>query len=348
MTVVPIALRAAGSEAPHALPGLEAPATGQTLGEYGPRWVTERLTHKGVPLRIRTRELYQDELRLHILPALGHLDLAEISTPLVRSWCEHMRGRTGPGASTAAKCYRLLNAILNTAVEDGIIAANPCRVRGAGKEPATERDIPSVLELFELAEVIDLRLRCLVLSAGFLGLRKGELLGLRRVDVDLPNLEVSVARSRSQLKNGQMIIGPVKTDESRRIVTVPRFLAPELRTHLANFAQPTDDGWLFTGDKGGPLGPSWLARQWKEARDQVGLPDLHLHDLRHLAATLAAMTGATTKEVMERLGHASVETAMRYQHATRDRNRALADALDELVVASLPEHRRRYLDVKTG
>ena len=67
-----------------------------------------------------------------------------------------------------------------------------------------------------------------------------------------------------------------------------------------------------------------------------------------MAATLAAMTGATTKEVMERLGHASVETAMRYQHATRERNRALADALDELVVASLPERRRRYLDIKTG
>ena len=60
------------------------------------------------------------------------------------------------------------------------------------------------------------------------------------------------------------------------------------------------------------------------------------------------MTGATTREVMERLGHTTLDTAMRYQHATRERNRVLADALDELIVSSLPEERRRYVEVKYG
>jgi integrase len=105
---------------------------------------------------------------------------------------------------------------------------------------------------------------------------------------------------------------------------------------------------VFTGHKGGPLGNSWFSSQWKEAREYVGLPDLHLNDLRHLAGTLAAMTGATTREVMERLGHTTLETAMRYQHATRERNRVLADALDDLIVGSLPEERRRYVEVKYG
>lgn len=161
-------------------------------------------------------------------------------------------------------------------------------------------------------------------------------------------LEVSVTRSRTQLKSGQALIGPPKTEKSRRTVTVPRVLGPELRTHLATYAQPTEEGWVFTGDKGGPLGNTWFTSQWKQARDHVGLSELHLNDLRHLAGTLAAMTGATTREVMERLGHTTLDTAMRYQHATRERNRVLADALDELIVSSLPEERRRYVEVKYG
>lgn len=348
MTVVPMNLREAAPQGGQPLPGLAPIATGRTLEDYSRQWIKERLTAKGKSLAPRTRELYEDELRLHIEPTFGSLDLAEITAPDVRSWCQHMRSSKGPGASTAAKCYRLFKAIMTTAVDDGLLSSNPCRVRSGGKEPTSEREIPSVVDLFALAEALDPRLRCLALTAAFLGLRKGELLGLRRGDINMELLEVSVSRSRSQLRSGQMLIGPTKTEKSKRIVTIPRVLGPELRTHLATFAQPTDEGWMFTGDKGGPLGTTWFSSQWKDAREYVGLPGLHLNDLRHLAGTLAAMTGATTREVMERLGHSTLETAMRYQHATRERSRVLADALDDLIVGSLPEERRRYVEVKYG
>ncbi len=83
--------------------------------------------------------------------------------------------------------------------------------------------------------------------------------------------------------------------------------------------------------KGGPLTPHVLQDAWSKARAEVGLPDLHLHDLRHLAGTLAACTGAGTKELMYRLGHSSQQAALRYQHATADRDRSIADALDGLI-----------------
>lgn len=321
---------------------------GVDLDDFSYQWIDERLTPAGKPLRPRTVELYQDQLRLHILPTFGQLDLAEITTPQIRRWCKKMRASDGPGACTAAKCYRLLKAILQTAADDELLPQNPCRVRGAGKEPTSKREIPTVVELYHLAEVIDDRLRALILSAAFLGLRRAELLGLQRRDIDLKNLEVHVLRSRVQLKSGRRVVGPAKTDQSHRVVTIPRTLGPELRHHLANYAQPGDEGWVFTGAKGGPLGPTWFQNQWTEARHIVGVPDLHFHDLRHLAGTLAALTGATTREVMERLGHATMETAMRYQHATAERNRALADALDDIIVESLPEERRRYVRVNYG
>jgi len=71
----------------------------------------------------------------------------------------------------------------------------------------------------------------------------------------------------------------------------------------------------------------------------VGLPELHFHDLRHTGNTLAAATGASTKELMSRLGHASAQAALRYQHATRERDQAIADALSEMVSESIGQPR---------
>lgn len=84
----------------------------------------------------------------------------------------------GPGPSTVAKCYRLLRAMLNTAVEDRHLIANPCTIKGAGVEPCEERSIPSVAEVYALADAVAPRYRALVLLAAFGGLRRGELLGL--------------------------------------------------------------------------------------------------------------------------------------------------------------------------
>jgi integrase len=100
--------------------------------------------------------------------------------------------------------------------------------------------------------------------------------------------------------------------------------------------EPGDDGYVFTGHKGGPLASCVLDTAWQRARAEVGVPELHLHDLRHLAGTLAASTGAGTKELMRRLGHASQRAALRYQHATEERDRAIADALDELIDRTRP------------
>jgi len=277
------------------------------------------------------RDLYATELRLHILPVLGATRLARLTTAKVRAWYADLRGPDGPGASTAAKCYRLLRSILTTAVEDGLIPANPCTIKGAGIEPADERPIPTVAQARQLAAAIHPRMRCVVLLAAFVGLRKGELLGLRRGDIDLGGNEITVAQQRQLDRNGTHLVGPPKTDAGRRTLAIPAALVDDLRDHLDSYAQPGVDSYVFTGHKGGPLAPHVLQDAWAKARAEVGLSDLHLHDLRHLAGTLAASTGAGTKELMYRLGHASHQAALRYQHATRQRDQAIADAIDELI-----------------
>lgn len=304
---------------------------GTTLAEYAPKWLESRLTSRGEPLRPRTRELYDNQLELHILPTFGATALAKITTAQVRNWSAKMRCADGPGACTGAKCYRLLRTIMGTAVEDGLVIANPCTIKGAGTEPASKRPIVTVAQAFELADLVGPRFRSIVLLAAFVGLRKGEMLGMRRADLDLDAALVTVEQQRQLSRNGAHLVGPPKTDAGRRTVSIPSALIDDLRCHLDAYAQPGHDGYVFTGVKGGPLAPHVLQKAWTNARTQLGLDEVHLHDLRHLAGTLAASTGAGTKELMHRLGHASPQAALRYQHATRERDVAIAEAIGRLL-----------------
>jgi integrase len=97
----------------------------------------------------------------------------------------------------------------------------------------------------------------------------------------------------------------------------PSALLEDLRCHVDAYTQFGDDGYVFTGVRGGSLAPHVLQTAWADARSRLGLDEVHLHDLRNLAGTLAASTGAGTKELMHRLGRASPQAALRYQQATR-------------------------------
>jgi integrase len=90
-----------------------------------------------------------------------------------------------------------------------------------------------------------------------------------------------------------------------------------------------DDEAGFRRPLGGRPGRSNFRDLWIKARDGVGLPGLHLHDLRHTGNTMAAATGASLRELMERMGHSSTRAAMIYQHATRERDEAIATAMGE-------------------
>lgn len=114
-----------------------------TLTEYAWRWLEER-----PGLRPRTRELYESELRLHILPALGQLELVNLTTSRVRTWHAQMLKAARPGATTVAKCYRLLRAVLGTALEDELIVKNPCVLKGAGVEHSPERPVATIEQVY--------------------------------------------------------------------------------------------------------------------------------------------------------------------------------------------------------
>lgn len=134
-------------------------------------------------------------------------------------------------------------------------------------------------------------------------------------------------RNLQQLRDGRLVFKEPKTAAGRRTVAIPPHVLPRLVDHLDRFTDADPDALVFTGEKGGPVRPHVLQKHWARARLAVGRPDLHLHDLRHTGNTRAAAAGASTKELMARMGHASGEAALRYQHATEDRDRVIAEAL---------------------
>lgn len=122
------------------------------LSDYAATWIAER-----PGLRVRTVDLYSWHLARHIAPYLGAMPVGKLSTPMIRKWRADLLS-DGVSESMAAKAYRLLRAVLTTAVEeDKISPRNPCRVRGAGEEHAAERPVLTVAQVFELADRIGRR-----------------------------------------------------------------------------------------------------------------------------------------------------------------------------------------------
>lgn len=158
----------------------------------------------------------------------------------------------GTGPSTVAKAYALLRAILGTAVSDELIRRNPCQVKGASSVHTPERPTATVKEVYALAEAIQPRYRALVLMAGFLGLRWGELIGLHRRDVDLEHRTVRVRRAVAELSNGQREIKAPKSAAGKRTVSIPGVILPDLHEDLKRYAEAAPMGVSSSEPKGRP------------------------------------------------------------------------------------------------
>lgn len=304
--------------------GVRSPvADARLFGAYAAAWLADR------SLKPTTRQHYASLLARQINPTFEHVPMADISPATIRMWHAGL-GDKRPTLRTHA--YGLLRTILGTAVDDREIPANPCHIRGAGTSKRIKKIKPATLEELEaITSAMPQKYRPMVMLASWCALRFGELIELRRKDVDARNGIIHVRRGATRAA-GQVVIGTPKSDAGTRDVAIPPHLMPMLREHLGSSITGGRDGLLFPAADGvSTLAPSSLYRVFYKAREAAGRPDLRFHDLRHTGATLAAQTGATLAELMGRLGHSTPGAAMRYQHAARDRDTEIAKALSAMV-----------------
>ncbi|HSH58739.1 MAG TPA: site-specific integrase [Acidimicrobiales bacterium] len=283
-----------------------------------------------VNLRATSRARDESYIRTHVLPAFGPVPIGRITHLDVRTWVAELTAR-GLAPATVQKAYQTLSKVLRAAVDANLISHSPCRNVPLPKVERQEMRFLTPPEVATLSGTITPRYRALVLFDAYCGLRLGELAGLRRSRLDLLRSQVRVAEIAVEVR-GELTFGVPKTKAGRRTVPVPRFVAEELNTHLAEFVGAAPEALVFPGADGGALrSNAWRSRHWRPAVRAAGLEPLRPHDLRHTAVSLWIAAGASPNQIATWAGHTSVSVVLdRYGHLFPGHEEAVLARLEDL------------------
>jgi len=290
-----------------------------TVAQYLDTWLTGKQN-----LRLSTRQRYRELRDVHIVPTLGKRLLAEVRPEHIEALYTQLLTRVSAG--TVRNVHIVLHAALNQAYRRGLIMRNPCdlvEVPAASKvEPAT-LTVEQVRVL--LAHVAGTRWESLYLLAVVLGLRQGELFGLRWQDIDLERGRLTVNQSIREVRGAGQVVSAPKTVRSRRTLVLPALLVESLRRHRGDVSGEL----VFPSAAGTPLSRgAFMRASWDPVRAQLGVPSLRFHDLRHSAASLMVALGVHPRVVSEILGHAQLGVTWdTYMHVSAELQ---ADALTRL------------------
>lgn len=284
--------------------------------------------HLGSKLHLRESGRARDEsyLRNHVLPAFGTMRLGAISPIDVQTWVTELsRGPLAP--RTVRECYRIFGSAMKAAVHARVIRESPCVGISLPRVEHEEQRFLTADEVRRLADAIEGRYSALILSAAFLGCRWGELVGLKRSNLNLLRREVRIVGTLEEVNGSLRYVEDTKSSASRRTVSIPPFLVDALSRHLLA-AQVND--FVFTASNGSLLRRSnFRRRSFKPALEKAELDrGVRFHDLRHTCAALLIAGNANPLEVQRRLGHRDIKTTLSlYGHLYADSDDRIASVL---------------------
>lgn len=301
-----------------------------TVSAWSEKWLDQLVETGRSDGTLRT---YRSTLSRHILPALGRKKLGEVTQDDVDKL---LRSRKTPAVRTNVS--RVLRSLYLAAVDrgEGGLTAVPFRLHVPKPQVARGLDSSKVAtpdQVRALAEALPDYLSLAAYLAAIMSLRLGEVLGLQRGDFEglgTPGLAVLHIRRQWNSKaygGGASYSAPKAGSEG--VLAVPEELASQVRAHLDRWVGGAKASPLFPSvtDPSRPLSQTRFDEEWRAARVKAGMPSFRFHDLRHTGLTLYAQAGATLSEIMARGRHKHPEVAVRYQHATLERDRANAAVL---------------------
>jgi len=269
-------------------------------------YLREWLDHIAKTRRYKTYVLYEGLIRKHMMPHIGSLRLVRLKRKHVRSLLDNLSGAVG--SRTRQLVHRVLRQALAEAIEDELIAVNPCFRRDRPRYEFGDRKALSLTQaqrLLTAAKRGDYYL--LFFLALVTGMRQGEIFGLRwdAIDFDSASLYVRVTLTRD--KDNKPVLSPPKSSRKRRIDLGVKLQQLFVRHKRRQAAGP----WVFTDRNGEPLEKDRFVRGvFHPLLKEAGIDRIRFHDLRHTSATLALASGINVKIVSERLGHSSAKMTL--------------------------------------
>jgi integrase len=317
--------------------GMPIAGTPVSLVVYFTSW----LENMAPSLRPKTWIQYEQVVNKHILPSLGHLSVQELKANQIQEFYR-LKLQAGTGHRTLTLINCILHHALEDAVANGFIFRNPVREIPKLRQPYHEQRVLRIDQVKEFLQVCrGTRWEAIFCLAITTGMRVGELLGLRWMDIDWERGQLQVLRQLQRIPRQGLIFSEPKTASSRRCIALGREMLVKLRVHAVFQQQEkcfAGENWrennlVFPTRIGTPMDPHRLMDSYKHLLKQAGLPDCRLHDLRHTAATLMLGWGIHPKVVQERLGHARIShTLGTYSHVLPSIQEEAADKMDKLIL----------------
>jgi len=331
--------------------GLPVATERQTVAQFLKGWLEHTLKRRAKP---RSVESFTAIVNKHIVPELGRIRLEKLTPQQVQALLEKKREpyktktktgkvieKHGLGSQSIANIRTVLRSALGQALKWGMVARNVATLIDPPRIPRPQThviDIDGARKLLEAAR--GERFEAILVLALTLGLRRGEILGLRWSDVDFEGRVLRVNQALQRI-GGKLQVTEVKTERSRRVVAIPESVVRALKARRAQQAQERllagsewkDSDLAFTNPTGGPLEPITLHRDYKRLLRTAGLPtETRFHDLRHTAASLLLAEGVHLRVIMELLGHSSISlTANTYSHVMPAAMRDVADRMESIL-----------------
>lgn len=309
-----------------------------TLGEYLDEWIE---LHKA-NIAETTYELYKLYIRKHIKPIIGNIKLQSI-IPMTLKMFYAKKLQPGPditlkdgsmkkgkalSSNTVRKFHILLREALQEAKLNSLILNNPA---DNVPPPVVEKYKPKIIDkenYFKLLDAVKGTYdEIYIILAGGLGLRRGEVIGLRWEDVDFKNGTITISQSITRFT--KEVTKKPKNESSFRTIVMPKYVSDILEEYKKSQKIIHLNGRICDKYK-----PQSYSKHFKALLEKHGLPPVRFHDLRHFNAIIMMMKGVPDKVAAETLGHAQVSTLREiYQHVIDDAKKSVANTMDEFFSA---------------
>ena len=275
-------------------------------------------------LREHTMRTKKYIVELKILPYFGNKRVNDITAADIRQWQNELI-KMGYSPTYLKTINNQLSAIFNYAVRYYDLKSNPCAKAGSmGKSKAEEMNFWTGEEFRRFIDsVMNKRLSYMAfMTLYWTGMRLGELLALNPKDVDLEKRTISITKSYQRLGKKD-VITPPKTPKSKRVITIPEFLAADIKDYMDSLYDLQEDDRLF------PITKYYLEHEMQRGIKESGVKRIRVHDLRHSHASMLIELGFSPLEIANRLGHEKVETTLNtYSHLYPNKQTKLAERLD--------------------